>query len=251
MFNPNVNVFRIHWFAVRPCFELASSSRSLSKFGAGVLHPGRYYDDKTNDPSLFSLSTLGRRSQVTRRVNGKKLNPHKFWSLYMSGVASEGFRGVWNGLAPMHFQFKPESGKKMLALLPEMSLHPDQLLAGVTKIRAFPKAYLCPAGWTVAVSAEIEGAFPFNGLPALIGKLRSEQVFLYRGNPASLNDVLREMNLVIRGALLNSGEPQVEDKLAIYRVSSPVAFQDQQEFGPMTEQLDLPAVLAIVGEGPA
>src|SRR5258708_12375519 len=140
MFNPTVNVFRIHWFAVRPCFELASSSRSLSKFGAGVLHPGRYYEDKTNDHSLFSLSTLGRRSQVTRRVNGKKLKPHKFWSLYMSGVASEGFRGVWNGLAPMHFQFKPESGKKMLSLLPQIRLHPAHLPPAVTQIPPLPQA---------------------------------------------------------------------------------------------------------------
>jgi hypothetical protein len=249
MFNPTVNVFRIHWFAVRPCFELVSS-RSLSRFGAGVLHPRHYYEAKTNDHSLFTLSRLGRRSQFTRTVNGKKLKPHKFWSLYMSDVASEHFRGAWNGLAPMHFHFKPEPGKKLLALLPEINLRPDKLLAGVTKIRAFPKAYLCPAGWIVAISAEIEGAFPFNTLPSLIDRLRTQKVFLYKGSPAALKDVLREMHLVIRGALLDRDEPQVEDNLAIYSVSSPVAFQEQLSFDPMGEQLDLQAILAIVGEGP-
>jgi hypothetical protein len=197
MFNPLVHLFRIHWFSVRPCCGLVSSE-SLSRFGTDFLNPKHYYQSKMIDHALFSVSTLGRRSLHVRKVNGKIYRPHKFWSKYMSEVAGHEYRGPWLGLAPMHFQFKPEPGKKLFCIQPELQQHPEKLLADVTGIRAFPKAYLCPIGWIVAISADIEGSFPLNAMAPLIGQLRSGRVFLHRGKTASLKDVICTRSLAAR-----------------------------------------------------
>ena len=251
MFNPTVNAFRIHWFSAWPCFDLVSS-RSLSRFGSKVLSRKSYYESTGSDHPEFSLRTLGRRSLNVRKVNGKTYRPHKFWSKYMSGVAGPEFRGRWLGLAPMHFQFKSTGGKKLFGLHPDLQQHPEKLLPGVKRIRAFPKAFVCPIGWVVSISMEIEGAFSFGDLPALMDHLRSEKLFLYRGAAAGLKEVIREMQSMIEGALLARKPVQLsDDDVVLYSVSSPVAFQGQNTFDPLAADLDLPVVFRIIGEGPA
>jgi hypothetical protein len=251
MFNPAVNVFRIHWFYVSPCYDLVSS-RSLSKFGARVLSQKRYYESSSSDHPSFSLQTLGRRSLAVRKFNGKTYRPHKFWSKYMSGVAGPEYRGRWLGLAPMHFRFKPADNKKLFGLHPDLMQNAEKLLPGLKRIRAFPKAFVCPIGWVIAISMEIEGAFSFNGLPDLMDHLRAEKVFLYNGAAAGLKEAIREMQSMIEGSLLARKPAQLsDDDIALYSVSSPVAFAGQSTFSPQAEQLDLTAIFRVIGEGPA
>jgi len=114
------------------------------------------------------------------------------------------------------------------------------------EVEAFPKAYLCPIGWVVGAVAELRGRFLLTEIPLLVERLRSEPVFLYKGNQATLDYALLQMHALVRSAFLIEKVPRGHTKLEIYTVCSPLSFDGQESFSEKAG-LNFPVVFQIIG----
>src|SRR5438105_1145552 len=140
MFNPLIRKFRIHWFSVRPCFDLLSP-QSLLPLARDSLNAEQYYKIDLTGPH-FRVIRLGKRSQEYRAVEIDGIRflfgPHGFWQQYMTKVAGHQYRGPWYGLAPMRFQIPDYSQERVLRLQPEFRNDIQQTVPDITTVSAFP-----------------------------------------------------------------------------------------------------------------
>lgn len=247
MFNPCVKVFRLHWHATVPCFDLLSTEAS-SQSGRELFSSHKYYesDIETSDLQLYRL---GRRAQVNRQVGKVRLRPHRFWGTYMSAVAAHEFRGAWWGLAPFRVVFKRRAGKHALCLPPKFTIAVQTPSPSEVRVRAYPKAYIWPIGWTVGVVIQIEGAVNLSEVPAILDELRSATVFLARGQLTTLNDGIVGLDAIIRSAFLRKDVSRYAETLNLYSTSSPISFDGQRSFDGLAVDLDLPCISSIIGSG--
>jgi hypothetical protein len=221
------------------------------------------------EPPQFALLKLGRRavedrtfeihpkpqpgtvteqSETVGKNETRKLKtgyPHKFWATYMSRVASPEVGGQWEGLAPMRFEFTNRP-TKLLCLRDGLTQQVDAQAISQVEVEAFPKAYLCPIGWVVGAVAELRGRFLLTEIPLLVERLRSEPVFLYKGNQATLDYALLQMHALVRSAFLIEKVPRGHTKLEIYTVCSPLSFDGQESFSEKAG-LNFPVVFQIIG----
>lgn len=236
-FNPAVSSFRVHWFSPRHCFDFLIPEH-LSDFGREILNSSNYYSSDKSQPT-FLLKRLGRRSRQIRYLQkqDKRFKPHRFWSEYLSNVASDEYRGPWLGLAPLRFEFRDKGGPRLLRANREDALRSNH---GIEDIRAFPKAYLCPIGWVVGVVVDIRGTFSLSDTPALVKWLRTQPSLNCEGRTLRLDDSLNILHDKVRKALIsqNAPPPRIDTALDTYLVASPIAFEGQADFDGGSFTLD-------------
>jgi hypothetical protein len=243
VFNPVFRTFRIHWFSVKPCFDFLSA-RTLSPLGQQLLSP-EHYSRADIDHLHVRLTRLGRRSHFVRTVyvDGKKvlLDPHGFWHKYMTNVAAVQYRGPWLGLAPMRLQFKDLPEARLLRVRPEFLRQVREASPAITRLSAFPKAYLFPIGWAVGVVVGIEvsarqpdsrlPSLTLETAPSLVKRLRIDEAFLFQNAAATLDGVLQQLHGLVGSRLLDRYPNDVSrDAVNAYSVSSPVDFEEQEKF---------------------
>lgn len=225
-FNPVIRTLRLHWFSVRPCFDLLSPNARTDSANT-FLSEDRYYSCD-HDCAAFRARRLGRRFKQERRVGNSSYAPHGFWATYMSNVAGPEYRGPWRGLAPMRIQFR--DGEKpwvRVASAVAGSFQPE-----LATIRAFPNCYLFPIGWTAGVVIEIRGKLSLDTCARLVQTLRRENVFECREKgPASLEQLLRSFHDAVRGEFVTPRPAQRGEVAANpYLVAVPLEFDDQGSF---------------------
>jgi hypothetical protein len=247
-FNPAVSAFRVHWFSPRHCFDFLIPER-LTDFGRETLNQSNYYSSDKVQPD-FLLKRLGRRSRKIRylQAQDKRLKPHRFWSEYLSNVASDDYRGTWFGLAPLRFEFRDKVGQPLLRANRKDALSSNH---GIEDIRAYPKAYLCPIGWTVGVVADIRGAFSLSDTPAMVKWLRTQPSFSCEGRTLRLDDSLGVLHDKVRTSLIsnNAPFPLIDPALDTYIVASPITFEGQADFDGGSFTLDSGLVFELLTGG--
>ena len=226
LFNPVIRTLRLHWFSVRPCFDLLNPDARTASANT-FLSEDLYYTRDHSCPG-FEVRRLGRRFQEERRIGQMIYRPHGFWAVYMSRVAGEDYRGLWRGLAPMRIQLNQQSNPCVRI----QSTFVDTLSPELVTIRAFPNCYLFPIGWTAGIVVEATGQFSLDTCTRLVQGLRREQVFQCRdGGVVSLDMLLRGMHDTIRKEFVNSRPAQRGEEAANpYLVALPLVFDDQGSF---------------------
>jgi VIT1/CCC1 family predicted Fe2+/Mn2+ transporter len=247
MFNPVINALSVHWFSVQPCFNVVTR-KGLSRIAKKALDSTQYYAEDIPDkaqPGRFALLKLGRRYQRAHRINATTYKPHKFWSRYMSRVASENYRGAWNGLAPLRFEFFNRPGG-LLGLPPGFTLQAALPKPSLVAVRAFPRAYLCPLGWIVAINVEFRGEFSFAEAARLVEELRGRPDFLFQGRQTTVEEALRSMHDLVRDFVMEDRRKEDYSETEIYTVCSPLVFADQDLFNGVREELDMGQVTRLI-----
>jgi hypothetical protein len=167
----------------------------------------------------------------------------------MSAVAADNSRGTWFGLAPLRVVFKQREGKHALCLPPKFTIPVKTPSLSEVRVRAYPKAYIWPIGWTVGVVVQIEGTFSLSEVPSILDHLRSDSVFLAAGRVTTLNGGVLELDSAIRSVFLQKNAPISAEELNLYSTSSPIAFEGQRSFDGSAVELDLSCISTIIGTG--
>lgn len=243
MFDPLVNTLRIHWISPRGTDELLFSN-SLSAFGREFIGEDRYYRKDHSEHPDFEFIRLGRRAFKPRRVGNKILQPHKFWGIYLTEVASENFRGNWYGLAPLRVKFKKQTEEESIRVRPEVFQNLPTA-DSVSQISAFPTSYVLPIGWAAGIVAEIRGRFPLRDAPRLLKCLSHEPAFLQNGTTRTLQEILLMLHRLIHTTLLSGSQMLVRESVNPYIICSPIQFEGQSGFQGL-EDADLSLLVSII-----
>jgi hypothetical protein len=237
MFNLNIQTFRMELFWVQVCPELLDP-QALSEFGRQMLDRGSY-QSAGGETSSISLSPMGRRFRRPHMAQGTVRKPHQFWASYYANVSPP--ERQWFGLAPFRVQFRQH---KLLRV--NQAFVSGLRLPGLTRASVFPSAYLCPVGWSVGLTIDLEGNLAFSDVAASSTWLTSQshKPFLCYGQPASSEFALRTMSTTIRRSLVRGDGSYVH--FWPYLVASPIVYLDQPKHFLSLSKNEIQAILGLL-----